>query len=121
MAGVGSSPRASFRSLARPINRELFSAVTELRWRMLVNSLRTIRGRLELVSRALVGFGVTMLSLGGAVFLVPMSLISRLSTNHPGYIAAALWFIFGFWQLYPVLELARLPCLSSSPRCCASR
>lgn len=109
MAGVSPLPAEVSDRPRGPTNRELFSAISQLRWRMLVNSLRTIRGRLELVSRALVGFGMTMLSLGGAVFLVPMSYLA-ISTNHPGYIAAALWFIFGFWQLYPMLSsLASVP------------
>ena len=71
MAGVSPLPAEVTDRPRGPTNRELFSAIAQLRWRMLVNSLRTIRGRLELVSRVLVGFGMTMGSLGVAIFLVP--------------------------------------------------
>ena len=53
MAGLIFSPQA----------RGQFAAIAFVRWRLFVNSLRTIRGRLELVSRGFMflGFG----TLGG--------------------------------------------------------
>lgn len=109
MAGVSPLPSALADRPRGPRSIDLFSAVAELRWRLLVNSLRTIRGRLELVSRVFVGFSVTMLALGGSVFLAPLAYIS-IAQNHPDYLAIALWIIFAFWQLYPVLgALASVP------------
>ncbi len=109
MAGVNPLPSELADRSRGPRSIDLFSAVAELRWRLLVNSLRTIRGRLELVSRIFVGFSVTMLALGGAVFLAPLAYIS-IAQDHPDYLAIALWIIFAFWQLYPVLgALASVP------------
>jgi ABC-2 type transport system permease protein len=102
MAGVSPLPSEVSDRPRGPSNYALFSAVTELRWRLLVNSLRTVRGRLELVSRILAGFSVTMLALGGTAFLIPVSYFSIVE-HHPVYLAIALWVIFAFWQLYPVM------------------
>ena len=52
--------------------------------------------------RAIVGFSITGLALGGAAFLAPLSYIS-ITDRHPGNIAIALWIVFIFWQLYPLL------------------
>ena len=38
-----------------PQSRQQMTAVAELRWRLFVNSLRTVHGRLELVSRIFLG------------------------------------------------------------------
>jgi len=109
MAGVSPLPSELADRPRGPRSSDLISAVAELRWRLLVNSLRTIRGRLELVSRIFVGFSVTMLALGGAAFLGPLAYIS-IAQDHPDYLAIALWIIFAFWQLYPVLgALASVP------------
>jgi ABC-2 type transport system permease protein len=109
MAGVSPLPAGLADRPRGPKSFDLFSAVAELRWRLLVNSLRTVRGRLELVSRVFVGFSVTMLALGGAVFLGPLSYVA-IAQRHPDYLAIALWLIFAFWQLYPVLgALASVP------------
>jgi ABC-2 type transport system permease protein len=109
MAGVSPLPAGLADGPRGPKSFDLFSAGAELRWRLLLNSLRTVRGRLELVSRVFVGFSVTMLALGGAVFLGPLSYVA-IAQHHPEYIAIALWLIFAFWQLYPVLgALASVP------------
>ncbi len=109
MAGVSPLPSSVAERPHGPKNYDLFSAVAELRWRMLVNSLRTVRGRLELVSRVIVGLSVTMLAVGGAALMAPLAYFA-VSENHPEYLAIALWLIFAFWQLYPVLgALATVP------------
>jgi ABC-2 type transport system permease protein len=109
MAGVSPLPADLADRPRGPRSFDLFSAVAELRWRLLANSLRTIRGRLELVSRVFVGFSITMLALGGAVFMAPLAYLAT-AQNHPDYLAIALWLIFAFWQLYPILgSLASVP------------
>jgi len=95
MAGVSPLPAEVSDRPRGPSNYALFSAVTELRWRLLVNSLRTIRGRLELASRILAGFSVTMLALGGTAFLALVSYFSIVE-HHPVYLAIALWGMFAF-------------------------
>ena len=74
MAGVSPLPAGVAERPHGPKNFDLFSAVAELRWRMLVNSLRTVRGRLELVSRVVVGLSVTMLAVGGAALMAAAGL-----------------------------------------------
>lgn len=103
MAGVSPLPAEVPDRQPGPTRLALFSAVAELRWRLLVNSLRTISGRLELVSRILAGTSLTMLALGGAVFLAPVAYFS-ITGHHPVYLIIALWAIFASWQLYPVLN-----------------
>jgi ABC-2 type transport system permease protein len=56
MAGLIFSPQA----------RGQFAAIAFVRWRLFVNSLRTIRGRLELVSRGFMFLGFGALGLGGS-------------------------------------------------------
>jgi hypothetical protein len=54
----------------RPVAREQLRASATLRWRLLViNSLRSVRGRLNLVSRSIGGLVVGSAALGGAVAL----------------------------------------------------
>ena len=68
MAGLSApaapAPSAEFRGLS---NLRMFAIIAELRWNLLRNSLRTIRGRLEAVSRVFATVTMTMLSIGGAI------------------------------------------------------
>jgi len=45
------------------------STIAELRWRLVVNSLRSTRGKLELLSQVLIGIGFAAGGLGGATGL----------------------------------------------------
>ncbi len=51
----------------KPHTRDQLAAIAGLRWRMFVNSLRTTRGNLELLSRIIVSFAFAIGGLGGAV------------------------------------------------------
>ncbi|MGC1684106.1 MAG: hypothetical protein WA734_00655, partial [Candidatus Acidiferrales bacterium] len=70
MAGLSAppapAPSSEFRGLS---NLRMFAIIAQLRWNLLRNSLRTIRGRLEAVSRAFATITMTMLSIGGAIGL----------------------------------------------------
>jgi len=46
--------------------RGQLSAIAGVRWTMFVNSLRTTRGTVELISRIMVGFAFAIGGLGGA-------------------------------------------------------
>ena len=85
--------------------REQFGAIAQLRWNIFVHSLRTVRGRMELVSWIFVGFGYSMLGLGGTIGLAVLSwfLVSR---NQDEWLAVPLWLIFLVWQLLPVMATA---------------
>src|ERR1700683_3374624 len=122
MAGVTDSVESPFPAVLT--KGQLFSTVAYLRGRLLVNSLRTVRGRLEAVSRLLLGFSMTAASLGGGVLLAVVAHKCAVKSNAL-YLDLALWLIFGFWQLYPLFgtlfsppfesgELLRFPLSFSS-------
>ena len=53
--------------MAGMTTRNQLAAVANLRWRMFLNSLRTKRGKVELVSRVIVSAAFTAGGLGGAI------------------------------------------------------
>jgi len=88
-----------------PSVRDQLAAIARVRWQLFVNSLRTLRGRLELVSHifitlgfAIGGIGGLAACAGGAWYVV--------STVRTEWLAAILWPIFLFWQLFPVVATA---------------
>jgi len=85
--------------------REQFVAVAELRWRIFVNSLRTLRGRLELVSRIFVGIGYSIIGIGGAIGL-GVGAWYLVSHNQLEWLALPLWGILLYWQVFPVVGTA---------------
>ena len=104
--------------------KQLFSTVAYLRWRLLVNSLRTVRGRLEAISRVMLTFSMTAAALGGGVLLAVVAHKAAVRSNAL-YLDLVLWLIFAFWQLYPLFgslfsppfesnELLRFPLSFSS-------
>ena len=82
--------------------RQQLATVAELRWRIFVNSLRTIRGRLELVSRIFVGLAFVAGGVGGAVVLGGVAWFLILQGTAE-WLGALLWPVFLFWQLFPVM------------------
>lgn len=93
--------------------RGQFAAIARVRWQLFVNSLRTMRGRLEMVSRIFIGFGFTMGGLGGAAALATGSWYFILH-DQTEWLALLLWFIFLFWQLFPVMATAFTETFDSS-------
>jgi ABC-2 type transport system permease protein len=85
--------------------RGQLAAIADLRWRLFVNSLRTRRGKLELVSRILVSLAFTVGGLGGAVGM-GVGAGYFISEGKPEYLALLLWPLFFFWQLFPVMATA---------------
>lgn len=79
--------------------------IAELRWRMFVNSLRTKRGKLELVSRIIVTLVFALGGLGGfsAATGFAWYLVSQ---DKAQFLAVLLWPIFFFWQVFPVMATA---------------
>ena len=105
MAGLSATPAVAGAELRGPANAELFSAIAQLRWRLFVNSLRTIRGRLELVSRAFIGIVMGGMAIGGAVGATFAGYLG-IREQQSLYIAAPIVAVFLFWQLYPILGVA---------------
>ena len=84
---------------------EPFVAVAELRWQIFVNSLRTLRGRLELVSRILAGIGYAIIGIGGTIGL-GVGAWYIVSHDRVEWLALLLWGILLYWQLFPVMATA---------------
>lgn len=95
MAGVIFSARA----------RGQFAAIAFVRWRLFVNSLRTIRGRLEMVSRGFIFLGFAALGLGGS-FAMGAGAWYFASRGRAEMLALLLWPVFLFRQLFPVMASA---------------
>lgn len=85
--------------------RGQLAAIARVRWQLTVNSLRTMRGRLEMVSRVFVGLGATMGGLGGGVG-VAVATWYFASHGEMELVATLLWGLFLFWQLFPVMATA---------------
>jgi ABC-2 type transport system permease protein len=85
--------------------RAQLAAIAWLRWRLFVNSLRSTRGMLELVSRIMVSFAFAVGGLGGALGMgIAASL--AISAGKPELLAIPLWFVFIFWQVFPIMATA---------------
>jgi ABC-2 type transport system permease protein len=85
--------------------RQQLAAVAELRWRIFVNSLRTVRSRLELASRIFVSLAFLAGGIGGAIGLGGAAWFS-VSQGNPEWLGGLLWPVFLFWQLFPLMATA---------------
>jgi ABC-2 type transport system permease protein len=82
-----------------------YAAIAELRWRIFVNSLRTLHGRLELVSRIAASIGYSIFGIGGTM---GMAVAAWYIVSHDAleWLGLPLWIIFLYWQLFPVMASA---------------
>jgi ABC-2 type transport system permease protein len=87
------------------IRGEQLRAIATLRVRLFVNSLRSIRGRLNLVSRALAGLLVLGAGLGGGV-AVGSAAWGIVKNGKVEWLGLPFWLICVFWQFFPVLATA---------------
>lgn len=85
--------------------RAQLSAIAWLRWRLFVNSLRSTRGTLELISRIVVSFAFAVGGLGGA-FGMGVAAFFFISQGKPELLAVLLWPVFVFWQVFPIMATA---------------
>lgn len=101
MAGLNSAsePPAWHKS------REQFAAIAQLRWRIFVNSLRTLRGRLEVVSWIFVGLLFAGMGIGGTFGLGAAAWFLA-SQRQFEWLALLLWGVLVYWQLFPVMATA---------------
>jgi ABC-2 type transport system permease protein len=85
--------------------RGQLAAVAQVRWQLVANSLRTMQGRLELVSKVFIGLGIAMggLAIGVGFSVAAWYLVSRSNVE---LLAILLWVMFLFWQLFPVMATA---------------
>ncbi|MGB6473183.1 MAG: hypothetical protein WBF04_03795 [Candidatus Sulfotelmatobacter sp.] len=85
--------------------RAQLAAIAWLRWRMFSNSLRTTRGKTEVVSRVLmtIFFGVGGM---GGTFACGFGAWYFVSQGKPEMLAVMFWAVFFFWQLFPIMSTA---------------
>lgn len=80
-------------------------AIGRVRWRLFINSLRSIRGRLNLVSRGIAGLLVVAAAFGGGS-LLGMVAWGMTNDHRLTWISIPLWLITLFWQLFPIMATA---------------
>jgi ABC-2 type transport system permease protein len=85
--------------------RNQLAAGAELRWRLFSNTLRTTRGKVELASRILVTLAFAIGGLGGA-FGMGIAAFFLISAAKPELLALLFWFVFIFWQTFPIMATA---------------
>jgi ABC-2 type transport system permease protein len=85
--------------------RAQLAAIAWLRWRLFLNSLRSTRGTLELLSRIVVSFAFAIGGVGGAIGMGFAAYLA-ISAGKPELLALPLWFVFIFWQVFPVMAMA---------------
>jgi ABC-2 type transport system permease protein len=85
--------------------RSQLAAIAELRWRLFINSLRTRRGKLELLSRGLVSLAFLLGGLGGSLVMAAVAFYF-LSAGKPEWLSLLLWAVLFFWQVFPVMATA---------------
>ena len=85
--------------------RGQLAAIARVRWQLFINSLRTVRGRLEFVARAFMFLGFAVLGLGG---FAALGSAAWYFTSHGkiAVLAVMFWPVFLLWQLFPVLATA---------------
>jgi ABC-2 type transport system permease protein len=88
-----------------PDMRGQFAAIARVRWQLFVNSLRTVRGRMEVVSRVFLVIGFAAGALFGSIALGAGGWYF-VSHGQVEFLAILLWPIFLFWQLFPVMATA---------------
>jgi len=85
--------------------RTQLAAIAELRWRLFVNALRTTRGKLELLSQIVIGIAFAIGGFGGAVGM-GFAAALMISAGKPELLALLFWFVFVFWQVFPIMATA---------------
>jgi ABC-2 type transport system permease protein len=86
-------------------SRGQLSAIAWLRWRLFVNALRSTRGKMELASQIIIATAFAIGGFGGAVGMAIAASI-MISSGKPELLALLLWFVFMFWQVFPVMATA---------------
>src|ERR1700683_5513587 len=85
--------------------RAQLSTIAWLRWRLFRNGLRSTRSQLELVSHIFVSLAFAIGGFGGALGMAFAAAL-MISAGKPELIALLLWFVFIFWQVFPLLATA---------------
>jgi ABC-2 type transport system permease protein len=103
MAGLDKTEGATV-GVAGPLSvtaRRQYLSLMTMRWRMVVNSVRSVQGAFELGARgiAFIIYSIMGLSLG---FGLGAGAFSMISGGHLKFLAALFWTIFLVWQVLPI-------------------
>ncbi len=85
--------------------RGQLAAIVRARWQTFVHSLSSVRGRVEVVSRASMGLLFGLFALGGA-FGMAVGAWAFASQGRLDRLVLLLWPVMLFWQLFPILTTA---------------
>lgn len=98
MAGVGLVPRSR---LLGGMARRQYAALIAMRWRMVVNSVRSVQGAFELGARgvAFIIYSLMGLSLGFGLGAGAYSMIAK---GRVQFLPALFWTVFVVWQVLPI-------------------
>src|SRR6202049_3826248 len=107
MAGMISGSAAALPRRVPGI-REQVSLVRQLRWQLFRNSLRTLKGRLEVVALLISGLFLTGGVLGAGIGLGVWTFV-LLQDNEVGWLPALFCIVFLFWHLFPLILAASTP------------
>lgn len=86
----------------QPAIREQMRLIAGLRWCLFRNSLRSLRGRLDVVGYVLLWLMLTGLMFGGGAG-IGFGAYAFLSRHQAASFADLFWAVLLFWQLYPLL------------------
>jgi ABC-2 type transport system permease protein len=92
-------------SLLTPKTRDQLGAIANIRWSIFKNSLRTMRGRMELVSWIFIAIWFAILGVGGSLSLA-LGTWFVISHGRTEWLAALFWPIFAYWIFFPVVAAA---------------
>ncbi len=89
----------------RGVSAQQMLALAQLRWQLLLNSVRTGRGQLELIARIWTGFWFAVLALGAGVGCA-VATVYFFERGVPADTALLFWLLLAFWQLFPLATSA---------------
>jgi len=85
-----------------PGRLEQLCLVGWLRWRLFVNGLRTVTGKLNLALQFVMGAGLACGALGIGT-LLGVGSWNAISKGHPFLLLTELWVVFAFWLIAPLI------------------
>lgn len=103
MAGVvqiGEAPAISAGAMSRMARRQ-YAALLAMRWRMVVNSVRSVQGAFELGARGVAFIIYSLMGLGLG-FGLGAGAWSMISSGHAQYLSFLFWAVFLVWQVLPI-------------------
>ncbi len=88
-----------------PQSSSPLAAIVLVRWQILANSLRSVRGRVDLFARVMMWIGFAAAGIGGA-FGLGRQAADFILQGQAELLSILLWPSFIFWQLFPLLTTA---------------